>query len=145
MIISGEPWFEWTLYNAPGIDADAYKSGLGVLIRDHTDEDVVIAVHSAGRIPYFSNRTTVDLLGKNDPVIANGPPSPLAPFLPGHNKWNSESSIGERLPDIVVEDWGFLPEYMEQQTNYTRLADDIWIRNDSALIDVDGLTDVLEE
>jgi hypothetical protein len=145
MIISGEPWFEWTLYNAPGIDADAYKSGLGVLIRDHTDEDVVIAVHRAGRIPYFSNRTTVDLLGKNDPVIANGPPSPLAPFLPGHNKWNYEYSIGELLPDIVVEDWGFLPEYMEQQTNYTRLADDIWIRNDSALIDVDGLTDVLEE
>ncbi len=145
MIVSGEPWFEWTLYNAPGIDADVYKTSLGVLIRDNTDEDAVIAVHSAGRIPYFSNRTTIDLLGKNDPVIANGPPSPLAPFLPGHNKWNYTYSIGELQPDIVAEEWGFLPEYMEQQPNYTRLDNGIWVRNDSTRIDVDGLDQAYRE
>ena len=144
-VISGDPWFDWLAYNAPGVETDLEKTRVGVLIRDNTDEDVVIAVHSAGRIPYFSNRTTIDLLGKTDPLVANTVPDPRAPFLPGHNKWDYEYSIGELQPDIVAEEWGFLPEYMEAQPNYTRLENGIWVRNDSALFEIEGLDVIFEE
>ena len=69
----------------------------------------------------------------------------LAPFLPGHNKWDYEYSIGELQPDIVAEEWGFLPEYMEAQPNYTRLENGIWVRNDSTLFDIEGLDVIFEE
>jgi len=84
---------------------------MGLSLRKVTTENAVIAVVTAGNIPYFSERTCVDLLGKNDPVIAHGPArinsSLFQPgnFRPGHNKWNYAYSIGELQPDIVAQIW----------------------------------------
>jgi hypothetical protein len=68
-------------------------------------------VITAGNIPYFSERTSIDLLGKSDPVIAREPArinSTLfqpGNYRPGHNKWNYAYSIGELKPDVVAQIW----------------------------------------
>ena len=63
----------------------------------------IIAVHAAGQIPYYSQRSSIDLLGLNDPVIARGPRR--TSFYPGHDKWNYEYSIGQQLPDLIADNW----------------------------------------
>jgi hypothetical protein len=139
LVISGEPWFEWSIYNAPGLDLDTYKTKLALHIRDYTDEEAVIAVHGAGQIPYYSGRNTIDLLGKNDPIIANAPPAPGIPFFPGHNKWDYDYSIMELRPDLIADEWGFLSEFLADKLEYSRLENGIWVRNDSTLIDLEKL------
>ena len=54
-------------------------------------------------MPYFAGREAIELLGKNDRVIAKG--KPATSFYPGHNKWNYAHSIGELKPDLVVGLW----------------------------------------
>ena len=46
---------------------------------------------------------TVDLLGKNDRVVATGPHR--GDFVPGHTKWDYAHSIGDLRPDLVVQLW----------------------------------------
>lgn len=74
-----------------------------------TTPQAKVAVVTAGVIPYFSERTAVDLLGKNDAYIAHQPshiPPNLADFRPGHMKWDYDYSIGELKPDMVLQLWG---------------------------------------
>ena len=66
-----------------------------------------IAVVTAGIIPYFSERPAIDLLGKNDKVVARGPmhiPQALRSIdlRPGHMKWNYAHSLATLKPDIVA-------------------------------------------
>jgi hypothetical protein len=91
-------------------------------------------VHAAGQISYYSNRYAIDLLGKNDPVIAQSPPSTA--FRPGHNKWDYDYSISNLKPDLIADEWGNLRDYFEKQTDeeYTRLPNGIWVLMDSELV-----------
>jgi hypothetical protein len=85
-----------------------FDSGLvliGLDVRRLTTPAQSIAVLHAGSIPYFSHRTSIDLLGKNDPVIAHERPRPGLAFLPGHVKWDYRYSIGQLRPDVVVALW----------------------------------------
>ncbi|HLF89436.1 MAG TPA: hypothetical protein VI451_10850 [Anaerolineales bacterium] len=90
----------------------------GLLIREITTDEASIAVVSAGAISYFSERFSIDLLGKADKVIAQGDPRPIRgisddqDFRPGHNKWNYAYSIGELQPDLVVQLWSNSEEAM---------------------------------
>lgn len=80
-------------------------------IKRITSPDATIAVVSAGVIPYFTDRFAIDLLGKNDPMIAHSPPRYLGEitnlelFRPGHMKWDYDYSIGELAPDVIVQLW----------------------------------------
>jgi hypothetical protein len=103
LIISGEPWFNYTFDNAPLLKADIRRVKLGLYIAENTSPEAVIAVHAAGQVPYYSERTTIDLLGLNDPAIAKGPGH--GEFYPGHNKWNYEYSIGQFQPDLVADNF----------------------------------------
>ncbi len=65
---------------------------------------------AAGGVPYFSGRTTYDLLGKSDSLIAHepmhiDPAASLLDFRPGHNKWDYAHSIGDLKPDLIPEIW----------------------------------------
>lgn len=70
-----------------------------------------VAVYGAGQLPFFADRPAVDLLGKNDPVIARMPGRPMAgsvpwkAFWPGHSKWDYGYSIGKLKPDVVGPLW----------------------------------------
>jgi hypothetical protein len=103
---------KWTLGEKPVFTESVERYALmGLALREVTSEDAVIAVVTAGNIPYFSERTAVDLLGKNDSIIAHGPAhinsSLFEPgnWRPGHNKWNYAYSIGELKPDVVAQIW----------------------------------------
>lgn len=137
VIMSGANWFKWTIHNAPLLDADIWRTQLGLHIRSNTDENAVIAVHAAGQIPYYSNRQTIDLLGKNDPVVAMG--LPVTSFRPGHNKWNYEYSIMILQPDLVADEWGQLSIFLEDKHDYYRLKNGVWVRKNNTKVNVQGL------
>ena len=74
-----------------------------------TPQATILAV-AAGGVPYFSERTTYDLLGKSDSLIAHeamhiDPTASLLDFRPGHNKWDYAHSIGDLKPDLIPEIW----------------------------------------
>jgi hypothetical protein len=80
-----------------------------LLLRRATTPEASIAVVRAGTIPYFADRYTIDLLGKNDANIARGPvnvPSGgrlgFREFRPGHMKFDFAHSIGHLQPDVIV-------------------------------------------
>ncbi|MGE5252009.1 MAG: hypothetical protein ACM3QS_17530, partial [Bacteroidota bacterium] len=137
IVMSGEPWYRWALVNAPMLRTDIQRTKLGLHIEEYTGAAAVIAVHAAGQIPYYSDRTTIDLLGKNDPVIAKGPPA--SAFAPGHNKWNYEYSIVQLQPDVVADNFNRLRDFMENQPGYLLLPNGIYVRRDSTLVDAEGL------
>ena len=97
----------WVLLRNNGqlIPGDALAVREGVALRQLTSPTAKIAYVWAGAMPYFAGREAVDLLGKNDPVIAKG--KPAGPFYPGHSKWNYAYSIGKLKPDLVTSLWAF--------------------------------------
>lgn len=142
LVVSGEPWAVWTLSNAPMLRTDIQRAKLGLHIQQSTDADAVIAVHAAGQIPYFSERATIDLLGKSDAYIAKGPPATA--FVPGHNKWNYAYSILELRPDVIADNFNKLAAFMEDHPEgdlpeYVRLPNGIYVRVDTTRVDVKKL------
>jgi hypothetical protein len=58
--------------NGHSIFEDAETSRRGLLLKQATSPDTTIAYVRAGAMPYFAERKAIDLLGKNDRVIAKG-------------------------------------------------------------------------
>ncbi|GAB4547220.1 MAG: hypothetical protein Fur002_23050 [Anaerolineales bacterium] len=137
VLLSGEPWAMYAVENAPLWKADARRVRLALHIAANTDESAVIAVHAAGQIPYYSERRTIDLLGLNDLNVAKG--NARGAFYPGHNKWDYEYSIGELQPDVIADNFEPLGDYMKKNAAYQMLESDIYVRKDSALVNVKGL------
>ena len=138
LIISGEAWFNYSIDNAPLLKADIRRVKLALHIANNTSPDAVIAVHAAGQIPYYSERTTIDLLGLNDPIIAKG--FSHGEFYPGHNKWDYDYSIGQLQPDLIADNFAPLAEFMQGNKQYVKLKNGIYIRKDSTLVDAKGLS-----
>lgn len=138
IVISGEPWALYAIDNAPLLKSDIRRVKLGLHIAENTDPRAVVAVHAAGQIPYYSNRKTIDLLGLNDPVVAKGLGN--GEFYPGHNKWNYEYSIGQLQPDVIADNFAPLAGYMRGNPKYEFLDSDIYVRKDSALVNVTGMS-----
>lgn len=137
-VMSGRPWIQWALVNAPMLRTDLQRARLGLHIREYTDPAAVIAVHAAGQISYFSERPAIDLLGKSDPVIAKGPPATA--FAPGHNKWNYEYSILQLHPDVIADNFNKLRGFMEDHPEYELLPNGIYVRVDTTLVNMHGLS-----
>lgn len=137
IIISGEPWINYVIDNAPLLKADIRRVKLGLLIAENTAPEAVIAVHAAGQIPYFSERTTIDLLGLNDSIIAKS--TGHGEFYPGHNKWDYDYSITQLQPDLIADNFTPLADFMRGNKQYTKLDNGIYIRTDSILINADEL------
>ena len=82
---------------------DVYVFSNTMLLTQATSPEAVIAVYGAGAT-YWSQRPAIDLLGKNDPVIAEAPLRRDGFTIPGHDKWNYARSIVEQRPDVVAAD-----------------------------------------
>ena len=108
-----------------------------------TDPEATIAVTWTGIVPYFADRSAIDLLGKNDAHIAHEPMhiDPSVDFYPGHLKWDTDYSIGELKPDAIMEQWklagqgrsstrGYYHKYVGGHRWYFR-ADSKHIRGDA--------------
>lgn len=105
---NGVAFGRWARDNAAVLAEDRAWTRYGLGLRRATGEDASIAVAAAGSIPYFTDRRMLDLLGKNDPVIAHREPKPVT-FLPGHVKWDYSYSIATLRPDVVAQLFGPTP------------------------------------
>jgi hypothetical protein len=134
---------------------------IGLFIKHITQEDARVAVVAAGATPYYSERVSIDLLGKSDVRIAKGEMKnlddiELIDFRPGHMKWDYAYSIGELQPDVVVEVWvgtnaqaaPFLEDYVVIQVEGLKdfLPDGkLYLRKDSSEILWDQVEEYLLE
>lgn len=114
----------WTLLNKPVFVSGSERYvGMGLTLAELTTPEATIAVATAGNLPYFSERTSIDLQGKVDPVIARQPArlnaSLFEPgnYRPGHNKWDYSYSIGVLKPDVVAQ---LVDETQEEAEPYLR-------------------------
>jgi hypothetical protein len=87
-------------------------------MRDTTEVGASVATIWAGVPAYYSRRTMLDLLGKNDTFIATSPPH--GDFFPGHNKWDYNYSIGKLQPDVIFQtfDRGLEENLHQRITNW---------------------------
>jgi hypothetical protein len=99
-----------------------------VRLRTLTTADATIAVTRAGTIPYFSDRPSIDLLGKTDRHVAHET-SRVAPglrhfldFRPGHTKFDYRYSIEQQMPDVVAQLWTNRDEIRPYLTQYYRFV-----------------------
>jgi hypothetical protein len=130
--MNGRPLEAWLTDGGLHVRDDENKVRQALSIRAASSPDTRIAVVWAGAIPYFSHRRSIDLLGKNDPVIAHGRTRYV--FWPGHDKWDYEYSIGQLQPDLVVELWKPTPRDLQQMRSwgYERVGE-YWVRNGADL------------
>lgn len=107
---------EWLLLK-PSLDAgdNGRKVEQALWLDRYTAPSATVALAGAGIIPYFTERTYIDLLGKNDPVIARLPmdQTVIPELKPGHMKWDYAYSIGEIQPDVVLELWINEPDALQ--------------------------------
>jgi hypothetical protein len=104
---------EATLVRAPPyIDLNHRMVRIGLMLHELTDTKARVAVTWAGALPYFADREAIDILGKNDAVIAHEPMHLTASglerwvaFHPGHLKWDYDYSIGTLKPDVITDLW----------------------------------------
>ncbi len=103
---------EWLVVPVPlEVDENIRMVHASMLIDSITTPEARVGVTLAGALPYFTDRTYIDLLGKNDKVIARLParatidPRGKVTFTPGHSKWSYAYSIGTLRPDLVFQLW----------------------------------------
>ncbi len=90
------------------IEANKEYVEIALALEKFTSPEAKIAVVTAGSIPYFTDLPAIDLLGKNDPIIAqqeNHIPNDIRDIRPGHMKWDYPYALGELKPDVVVQLW----------------------------------------
>lgn len=91
---------EWLNPAQPTMAIDENRRGyeLAEYLHDYTAPDTTIALHWAGILSYFSERPSLDVLGKSDRHIAH---LTVTDFAPGHSKWDWGYIVDERRPDII--------------------------------------------
>jgi hypothetical protein len=82
-----------------------------LLIKQLTSPEATVAVTWSGALPYFADRHTIDLLGKNDRHIARlearrqpGFFQTIFNYQPGHMKYDYGYSLSSN-PDVVAQLW----------------------------------------
>jgi hypothetical protein len=104
---------EWILLKTPvQVHNNPSMVERALLLREVLKPQGSYAVVWAGIIPYFAGGEAIDLLGKNDRLVAHlpmrgnpGAPRPDFYFYPGHMKYDYAHSIGELQPDAIVQFW----------------------------------------
>ena len=94
--------YNWEWLESPNTVRRMYQSWelAGEWLHDNTSPHTTIAVQTAGYLPYFSQRTTIDVLGLNDKHIAHLPTA-MGQGVAGHEKWDV-NYILEQEPDVIV-------------------------------------------
>jgi hypothetical protein len=134
---------EWINEGGVHVSDDAASTRLAIRIRDSTRADARIAVVGAGNLPYFVERPCIDLLGPNDPVIAKH--VPVTGFVPGHDKFDYDYSIGRLQPDLVAQEW-LRPEQFHEvlrRNGYDLVFGEVSVKHGSSAVAIDQLRDAL--
>ncbi|GIV97972.1 MAG: hypothetical protein KatS3mg057_2629 [Herpetosiphonaceae bacterium] len=82
-------------------------SEIGIWLRDHAAHNESVAALGAGAIAYYSDRTTIDLLGLNDKHIARVKVENMGGGTAGHEKRDPEYVLHIRRPTYIpaLPDW----------------------------------------
>jgi hypothetical protein len=119
-VTAGEEWMDprretmWKQFNIDNFRLAQY-------LRAHSRPGATVGVHSAGTIPYFLDRYTIDVLGKCDAHIAR---MKVPRFRPGHSKWDWDYIMRERRPDVLDHTTRGLDERPDFLAQYGRVAVD---------------------
>lgn len=139
-LFSGVGWRDWAAGGSLLASSDLATARMGVLLEAATRPGASIAFVLAGAEPYYANRTSVDILGKNDLVVARLKTHRplLIPWHPGHTKWDYAYSVGVLRPDLVLQLWQ--PTLSDVAAirgwGYFELPNGIWIRRGTTLVDI---------
>ncbi|MBN1334722.1 MAG: hypothetical protein JXB39_02045, partial [Deltaproteobacteria bacterium] len=79
---------------------------LGEWLAAHFPADTVLAIHSAGAVPYYAGLPTLDMWGLTDPYIARRPAAGRG--LAGHQKTDPVYVFAQRPALYVPEDHAFV-------------------------------------
>ena len=129
---------DWIRTGGSHVQDDALMTELAIDVKESTSERTSVGVVWAGILPYFSRRPAVDFLGKSDPVIAKH--APVLPFMPGHDRFDYDYSIGKLRPDLVIQLWSPTPHALQllADLDYQQVVGSVYARR-GAPIDVDRL------
>ena len=129
---------DWVRTGGSHVQDDAIMTELAIHVKEATSETTSVGVVLAGILPYFSRRPAVDFLGKSDPVIAKH--APVLPFMPGHDRFDYDYSIGTLRPDLVIQLWSPTPHALQLlgELDYQRVVGSVYARR-GARVDVDRL------
>jgi arabinofuranosyltransferase len=107
-----DSWYEWLLIRHPEHGAPQKQMvELAMACKNVTTDSARAATALSGIFPYFFGRSVIDLLGKNDRVIAHQKARTdilhpgILTFYPGHMKWDYRYGIETQQPDIVANLW----------------------------------------
>jgi hypothetical protein len=92
---------DWVANNAFLVAWDQHWTADGLRYKRATCDQAAIALSAAGAASYFSERPSIDLLGKSDRHIARIRPV-RGSSRPGHNKFDYRYSLVELRPDLVA-------------------------------------------
>ena len=73
---------------------------VGESLRQSTPAELRVATNVAGRVPYYSRRPTLDLLGLTDPVIARSEVAGFGSGYAGHER-AAPQYVLERRPELI--------------------------------------------
>jgi hypothetical protein len=126
---------QWIAGNALAWPEDNDTVRIGVMLQNATAPDAVVAAAYAGAIPYFADRPSLDITGKNDRVIARQ--MEKTTFRPGLNKWDYDYTVGQLKPDVVA-DFSIAGAALLGKLSawgYTQEANGLFVRRDSLRVD----------
>jgi len=124
-------WAAWAHDAGHLVRQNEQETRLGLELGSIAHGHPAVAVVAGGTIPYWSTLPAVDLLGKSDPMIADGP-DVRAGFLPGHTKWDYRYSICTLRPALVSQLFEPTPEARRliEACGYDHVWDDFYVRRD---------------
>jgi hypothetical protein len=144
-----KPWM--LLQRHPFISGSERLVQIVHLVEQVSTPEAKVAVVTAGIIPYYTHRYSIDFLGKVDKTIARQPmhitaDMSLANFRPGHMKWDYAHSIRDLKPDVIAQLYDESPreERLQWVTgDYTSVAVGtitFYVRDDSPYIRWDAVS-----
>jgi arabinofuranosyltransferase len=100
----GSVAWHWAEVEASALDRRANleaRRTLGLFLKAHLPPETVIAIHSAGVVPYFAGLTTIDMWGLTDHHIARAPVGDFGDGIAGHEK-SDPAYVFSRDPQIYL-------------------------------------------
>ncbi len=82
---------------------------IGAWLREQVPPTTVLAIHSAGAIPYASGLPTIDLWGLTDKHIARAPAPEMGSGMAGHERTDYSYAFG-REPELYLPEEGLLTD-----------------------------------
>jgi len=104
----------WAAERHANLDA---RRAAGLALAQNLPPDTLLAVHSAGVLPYYAGLRTIDMWGLTDAHIARAPVADFGAGLAGHER-SDPAYVFARAPDvyipedkgIVLRPWALEPE-----------------------------------